>query len=320
MNKQNSLNIIFAGTPDFAAQHLQSLLNSQHNVIAVYTQPDKPAGRGKKLQASPVKQLAEQHQIPVYQPKSLRKPEAQAELAALKADVMVVVAYGLILPQAVLNTPRLGCLNVHGSLLPRWRGAAPIQRAIWAGDAQTGITIMQMDEGLDTGAMLYKVYCDIAIDETSASLYDKLATLAPDALLEVLDNLENGKFVAKPQDNAQSTYADKLSKDEAKLDWNLSAAQLERCIRAFNPWPVSYFTTTDAQGNEQTLKVYRATVLPHVQKTAGTVLQADKNGIQIATTDGVLNLLELQPAGKKPMSAQDLLNGRADWLSVGKQL
>ena len=151
-------------------------------------------------------------------------------------------------------------------------------------------------------------------------MYDKLATLAPDALLEVLDNLENGKFVAKPQDDAQSTYADKLSKDEAKLDWNLSAAQLERCIRAFNPWPVSYFSTTDAQGNEQTLKVYRATVLPHVQKTAGTILQADKNGIQIATTDGVLNLLELQPAGKKPMSAQDLLNGRADWFSVGKQL
>ena len=154
-----SLNIIFAGTPDFAAQHLQAILNSQHNVIAVYTQLDKPAGRGKKLQASPVKQLAEQNNIPVYQPKSLRKEETQSELKALNADVMVVVAYGLILPKAVLDAPRLGCLNVHGSILPRWRGAAPIQRSIWAGDAQTGVTIMQMDEGLDTGDMLHKVYC-----------------------------------------------------------------------------------------------------------------------------------------------------------------
>ena len=161
------LNIIFAGTPDFAAQHLAALLNSHHNIIAVYTQPDKPAGRGKKLQASPVKQLAEQHQIPVYQPKSLRKEDAQAELKALNADVMVVVAYGLILPQAVLDMPRLGCLNVHGSLLPRWRGAAPIQRSIWAGDQQTGVTIMQMDVGLDTGDMLHKVYCDIDAQELS---------------------------------------------------------------------------------------------------------------------------------------------------------
>lgn len=320
MNTQKPLNIIFAGTPDFAAQHLHALLNSPHNVVAVYTQPDKPAGRGKKQQASPVKQLAEQHQLPVYQPKSLRQPEAQAELGALNADVMVVVAYGLILPKAVLDAPRLGCLNVHGSLLPRWRGAAPIQRAIWAGDTQTGVTIMQMDEGLDTGAMLHKVYCDIATDETSASLYQKLAELAPTALLEVLDNLENGKLVAKAQDNGQSNYADKLSKEEAELNWNLPAAQLERCIRAFNPWPISYFSTTDNEGTQQTLKVYRATLLPHVNKPAGTVLRADKTGIQIATANGVLNLLELQPSGKKPMSAQDLLNGRADWFSVGKVL
>ena len=173
------LNIIFAGTPDFAAQHLQALIDSPYNVIAVYTQPDKPAGRGKKLQASPVKQLAEQHQIPVYQPKSLRKPETQAELTALQADVMVVVAYGLILPQAVLDAPTYGCLNVHGSLLPRWRGAAPIQRAIWAGDKQTGVTIMQMDAGLDTGDMLHKVFCDIDLQDTSADLYHKLAEIAP---------------------------------------------------------------------------------------------------------------------------------------------
>ena len=314
------LNIIFAGTPDFAAQHLQALIDSPHNVIAVYTQPDKPAGRGKKLQASPVKQLAEQHQIPVYQPKSLRKPETQAELTALHADVMVVVAYGLILPQAVLDAPTYGCLNVHGSLLPRWRGAAPIQRAIWAGDKQTGVTIMQMDAGLDTGDMLHKVFCDIDLQDTSADLYHKLAEIAPNALIEVLNHLTDGTFTAEPQDDMQSNYAEKLSKEEAKLDWQLSAGQLERNIRAFNPWPMAYLQLTDEQGNPQTLKVYQATVLPSVSQTPGTIISADKNGIQIATADGVLNLLQLQPAGKKPMSAQDLLNGRADWFAVGKVL
>jgi methionyl-tRNA formyltransferase len=314
------LNIIFAGTPDFAAQHLQALIDSPHNVIAVYTQPDKPAGRGKKLQASPVKQLAEQHQIPVYQPKSLRKPETQAELTALHADVMVVVAYGLILPQAVLDAPTYGCLNVHGSLLPRWRGAAPIQRAIWAGDKQTGITIMQMDAGLDTGDMLHKVFFDIDLQDTSADLYHKLAEIAPNALIEVLNHLTDGTFIAEPQDGTQSNYAEKLSKEEAKLDWQLSAAQLERNIRAFNPWPMAYLQLTDEQGNPQTLKVYQATVLPSVSQTPGTIISADKNGIQIATADGVLNLLQLQPAGKKPMSTQDLLNGRADWFAVGKVL
>ncbi|WP_440201826.1 methionyl-tRNA formyltransferase [Actinobacillus pleuropneumoniae] len=315
----SKLNIIFAGTPDFAAQHLQALLDSEHNVIAVYTQPDKPAGRGKKLQASPVKQLAEQHNIPVYQPKYLRKEDAQAELKALNADVMVVVAYGLILPEAVLNAPKYGCLNVHGSLLPRWRGAAPIQRSIWAGDQETGVTIMQMDIGLDTGDMLHKVTTPIAADETSASLYAKLAELAPPALLEVLNGLESQAFKAEKQDEALSNYAEKLSKEEAKLDWNLTACQLERNIRAFNPWPIS-FLTLEVDGVEQSVKVYQANVLPHQAKAAGTVLQADKNGIQIATQEGVLNITQLQPSGKKPMSVQDFLNGRADWFAVGKQL
>lgn len=314
------LNIIFAGTPDFAAQHLQALLASQHRVIAVYTQPDKPAGRGKKLQPSTVKQLALAHNLPIFQPKSLRKEEAQQQLAQLNADVMVVVAYGLILPKAVLAMPRLGCLNVHGSLLPRWRGAAPIQRAIWAGDEQTGVTIMQMDEGLDTGDMLHKVSCEISKDETSASLYQKLATLAPQALIEVLDHLEEGKYPPQAQQNEFSNYAEKLSKEEAKLDWSLPAVQLERCIRAFNPWPISWLQTTDAQGNNQILKVYQATVLPHQNQTVGTVLQANKQGIQIATADGVLNITQLQPAGKKPMAVQDFLNGRSDWFEVGKQL
>lgn len=314
-----NLNIIFAGTPDFAAQHLQALLHSNHNVIAVYTQPDKPAGRGKKLQASPVKQLAEQHNIPVYQPKSLRNAEAQAELQALNADVMVVVAYGLILPKAVLDAPRLGCLNVHGSILPRWRGAAPIQRAIWAGDTQTGVTIMQMNEGLDTGDMLHKVYCDISPTETSASLYHKLAELAPPALIEVLDQLESGKFVPEVQDDSQSNYADKLSKEEAELNWQLPAAQLERNIRAFNPAPVA-FLTLNQNGTEERIKIYAANLLPHQHKPAGTVLAVEKNGIQIATAEGVLNITQLQPSAKKPMSVQDFLNGRADWFKVGAVL
>lgn len=313
------LNIIFAGTPDFAATHLQALLNSEHRVIAVYTQPDKPAGRGKKLQASPVKQLAEAHGIPVFQPKSLRSTEAQAELAALNADVMVVVAYGLILPQAVLDVPRFGCLNVHGSILPRWRGAAPIQRAIWAGDVESGVTIMQMNAGLDTGDMMHKVYTPISPLETSASLYAKLAELAPPALLEVLDNLESGKYAPEKQDETLANYAEKLSKDEAKLDWQLSATQLERNIRAFNPAPVAYLNL-NVNGIEERLKVYQADVLPHQAKPAGTVLAVEKNGIQIATADGVLNLTQLQPAGKKPMSVQDFLNGRAEWFQVGTVL
>lgn len=309
------LNIIFAGTPDFAAQHLQVLLNSEHRVIAVYTQPDKPAGRGKKLQASPVKLLAQQHSIPVYQPKSLRQAEAQAELAALNADVMVVVAYGLILPQAVLDMPRLGCLNVHGSLLPRWRGAAPIQRAIWAGDTQTGVTIMQMDAGLDTGAMLHKIYCEIDPRETSASLYQKLVELAPQALLDVLNGLDAGQFQAVAQDDTQSNYADKINKAEAKLDWEISASQLERNIRAFNPAPIAFLVL-----GEERIKIYQARVLAHQNKPMGTVLAVDKQGIQIATADGVLNIQQLQPAGKKPMSVQDFLNGRADWFKVGEVL
>lgn len=313
------LNIIFAGTPDFAATHLQALLNSEHNVIAVYTQPDKPAGRGKKLQASPVKQLAEAHHIPVYQPKSLRKEEAQAELQALNADVMVVVAYGLILPEAVLKAPKYGCLNVHGSLLPRWRGAAPIQRSIWAGDTETGVTIMQMDIGLDTGDMLHKVTTPILATETSASLYAKLAELAPPALLEVLNDLTSGQFKPEKQQDEQANYAEKLTKEEAKLDWNLTACQLERNIRAFNPAPMAYLTLMVNEVEER-IKVYQAEVLPHQEKTVGTVLAVDKNGIQIATQQGVLNITQLQPAGKKPMSVQDFLNGRGDWFKVGSVL
>lgn len=312
----NKLKLIFAGTPDFAARHLAALLSSGHEVVAVYTQPDKPAGRGQKLTASPVKELALAHDLPVYQPASLRNEAAQTELAALGADLMVVVAYGLILPKAVLDTPRLGCINVHGSLLPRWRGAAPIQRSIWAGDAETGVTIMQMDVGLDTGAMIRKVTCPIASDETSASLYDKLAGLGPQALVDTLDAMAAGDTAAEPQDDALANYAEKLSKEEARIDWSMDAVAIERCIRAFNPWPISWF---DVAG--QTVKVWQAEVVAqdHCQ-AAGTLLKADKQGIEVATGQGVLRLLTLQPPGKKAMSVSDLLNSRRDWFEPGTQL
>ncbi|WP_347254020.1 methionyl-tRNA formyltransferase [Leminorella grimontii] len=310
------LRIIFAGTPDFAARHLDALLSSRHTVVAAFTQPDRPAGRGNRLTPSPVKELALRHQVPVFQPASLRPEENQRLVAELKADVMVVVAYGLILPQAVLDMPPLGCINVHGSLLPRWRGAAPIQRSLWAGDAETGVTIMQMDAGLDTGDMLYKLSCPILAEDTSATLYDKLAELGPHGLLETLEQLASGTAVAQKQDDSQANYAQKLSKEEARLDWTLSAAQLERCIRAFNPWPVSYFTI-----DEQPVKVWAATVInKKITEAPGTIIAADKSGIQIATAEGVLNMTQLQPAGKKAMSAQDILNSRREWFIPGNRI
>lgn len=312
----NKLKLIFAGTPDFAARHLAALLSCDHEVVAVYTQPDKPAGRGQKLTASPVKELALTHNLPVYQPASLRNEEAQAELAALGADLMVVVAYGLILPKVVLDTPRLGCINVHGSLLPRWRGAAPIQRAIWAGDAETGVTIMQMDVGLDTGAMIRKVNCPIGADDTSTSLYDKLAELGPQALVDTINAMAAGETAAEAQDDALANYAQKLSKEEARIDWSMGAAAIERCIRAFNPWPISWFEVAG-----QTIKVWHAEVIAHEHgQHPGTLLKADKQGIDMATGQGILRLLTLQPPGKKAMSVADLLNSRRDWFEPGTQL
>lgn len=310
------LNIIFAGTPDFAARHLQALINSQHNVIGVYTQPDRPAGRGKKLTASPVKELALSHNIPLYQPGSLRKEPAQQELASLNADIMVVVAYGLILPKVVLDTPRLGCINVHGSILPRWRGAAPIQRALWAGDKETGITIMQMDIGLDTGDMLLKTYLPIEDDDTSASLYEKLAKQGPVALLKALEGLASGTLTAQKQNETQANYAEKLTKEEARLDWNKSAKQLWQEVRAFNPWPVSYF---EHQGNA--IKVWQTQVSPTSSSAApGTIISASKKGIDVATGNGVLTLLSMQLPGKKPLSVADILNARGEWFTPNTRL
>ncbi|EKO3497224.1 methionyl-tRNA formyltransferase [Vibrio fluvialis] len=311
-----SLRIVFAGTPDFAARHLAALLSSEHEVIAVYTQPDRPAGRGKKLTASPVKNLALEHNIPVYQPENFKSDEAKQELAALNADIMVVVAYGLLLPKAVLDTPKLGCINVHGSILPRWRGAAPIQRSIWAGDEETGVTIMQMDVGLDTGDMLKIATLPIEASDTSGSMYDKLAELGPQALVECLSDIAQGTAVAVKQDDALANYAQKLSKEEAKIDWTLSAQAIERCVRAFNPWPMSHFAVADNQ-----IKVWQARVeAGSSNQAAGTILKADKTGIYVATGKEILVLESLQIPGKKALPVQDILNARASWFEVGSQL
>ncbi|EKO3519477.1 methionyl-tRNA formyltransferase [Vibrio fluvialis] len=311
-----SLRIVFAGTPDFAARHLAALLSSEHEVIAVYTQPDRPAGRGKKLTASPVKNLALEHNIPVYQPENFKSDEAKQELAALNADIMVVVAYGLLLPKAVLDTPKLGCINVHGSILPRWRGAAPIQRSIWAGDSETGVTIMQMDVGLDTGDMLKIATLPIEASDTSGSMYDKLAELGPQALVECLSDIAQGTAVAVKQDDALANYAQKLSKEEAKIDWTLTAQAIERCVRAFNPWPMSHFAIADNQ-----IKVWQARVeAGSSNQAAGTILKADKTGIYVATGEEILVLESLQIPGKKALPVQDILNARASWFEVGSQL
>ncbi|MEW2741805.1 methionyl-tRNA formyltransferase [Providencia rettgeri] len=306
------LKIIFAGTPDFAAKHLAALLGTRHQIVGVLTRHDKPAGRGKKLTPSPVKVLAEENQLPVFQPISLRDSENQQWIKNQNADLMIVVAYGLILPQAVLDIPRLGCLNVHGSLLPRWRGAAPIQRSIWAGDTETGVTIMQMDAGLDTGDMLYKAICPISTSDTSASLYDKLAITGPEALIHTVEMLSAGQCVAEKQDDSLANYAEKLSKEEARINWQDDAVHIERCIRAFNPWPMSYFMVED-----QLIKVWQAEVFADEHdKQPGTIISADKKGICIATGNGILNITQLQPPGKKAMSAQDILNSRREWFTT----
>lgn len=316
----SSLRIIFAGTNDFAARHLATLINTNNQVIGVFTQPDRPAGRGNHLTESAVKKLTKYYNLPVFQPTSLRTSESQQIIAALRADIMVVVAYGLLLPKEVLELPRLGCINVHCSLLPRWRGAAPIQRALLAGDQKTGISIIQMDTGLDTGALLYQTTCEIRMDDTSATLSDRLAQTGSTALLTTLLKLSsNNRAATVPQDDEFATYAAKISKTEARLNWQLPAVQLERCIRAFNPWPVSYF-----QVNQLRLKVFRASVRSsimeleqHVMPVPGTVLAIDKSGIYIATGDGILQLTLLQQAGKKIMPIQEFINARRLWLRPG---
>jgi methionyl-tRNA formyltransferase len=294
--------IIFAGTPDFAASHLQALVDSGVDVVAVYTQPDRPAGRGRKLQASPVKQIALENEIPVYQPISLRDEAAQAELAALNADLMIVVAYGLILPQVVLDTPRLGCVNVHASILPRWRGAAPIHRALLAGDKETGVTLMQMEAGLDTGPMLAKVFTAIDQNESSGELHDRLAALGSNMLVEQLPALLAGKLTPEIQDDALANYANKLEKTEGKIDWNQPAEEIARQVRGLSPWPVAYTSLDD-----KNVRIWKAEAQADSGQ-AGVLIKADKQGVLIGCGEGSLLIKTIQMPGGRATEAAALLN------------
>ena len=319
------MKIIFAGTPEFAAVALAALLTTEHEIVAVYTQPDRKAGRGQKLSASAVKQLALTHNIPVYQPLHFKSSTeeglaAQAELVALGADVMVVAAYGLILPQVVLDTPKYACLNIHGSLLPRWRGAAPIQRAIATGDTETGVTIMKMAAGLDTGDMLYKTLSPISAEDTSASVQDSLAAQGAEAIVTVLASIETLQQYLdsrEVQDEALTVYAHKLSKAEAKIDWSMDALQIDRNIRAFNPWPVA-FIQLDTEHN---LRVWNST-LSHLnaeQAQVGEIIAIDQHGVHVACANHtVITLTALQWPGGKALNAVQILQTQK--LTIGQIL
>jgi len=300
-----SLRIAFAGTPGFALPALRALLQSAHRVVGVLTQPDRPAGRGRELRASPVKLLALEAALPLSQPATLRSPEGRAALASWTPDLLVVVAYGLILPREVLALPRLGCLNIHGSLLPRWRGAAPIQRALLAGDTETGVTIMQLDEGLDTGPTLLERRHPIGPRDTAGTVHDALAELGAAALLEAIQGLVSGVLVPKAQPVEGVSYAAKIDKAEARIDWSASARQVDRQVRAFNPWPVA-----ETKLENESVRVLRACVADAVAADAlpGCVLGLADDGLRVACGEGVLALQELQRAGKRPVSARDFAN------------
>lgn len=310
------MRLVFAGTPDFAATALKALLETDHEVVGVYSQPDRPSGRGRKLTPSPVKQVALDAGIPVFQPQTLKTPEAREQLTALNADVMVVAAYGLILPRAILDIPRHGCLNIHASLLPRWRGAAPIQRAIAAGDRQTGITIMQMDAGLDTGDMLLKLTTPITESDTGGSLHDRLADLGGDAIIDALAGIIEGTLRPTPQDDAQACYASKLSKEEGQIDWTEDATAINRKIRAFNPWPGTY---TDA--GDLRIRLHESEVIDITSdRHPGTVVARSREGIDIACGLDVLRITRLQLPGSRAQSVNDLINGGKDILMPGQEL
>lgn len=306
------LNIIFAGTPDFAATHLQGILEQgDHQVIAVYSQPDRPAGRGKKLKPSAVKQVALNHNIPVYQPTNFKQPADQQALAELNADLMVVVAYGLLLPKVILDTPRLGCINVHASLLPRWRGAAPIQRAIEAGDRETGVMIMQMDEGLDTGDILLEARCNISATDTGGSLHNKLASIGVPALNKALQQIAEQTITATQQNNKHACYAAKISKQELAIDWQQPATLIERKIRAFNPFPISY-----TRLNGDRIKIWQAS-LNEPSGAAGEIIAANKKSIVVACGESSLSLQMIQLPGGKALDIPAVMNSKADWFTTG---
>jgi methionyl-tRNA formyltransferase len=309
------LDIVFAGTPEFSVPALEALVASSHRVVAVYTQPDRPSGRGQKITMSAVKAAALKHGLRVEQPATLRSPEHVEHLRGFKPDVMVVVAYGLILPQAVLDIPRLGCINIHASLLPRWRGAAPIHRAIEAGDEVTGVTIMRMEAGLDTGPMLLEVRESIRSDDTTASLHDRLAQRGAEALMTALSGIAEHRIQASVQPSEGVTYAAKITKEEARIDWTRSAAEIDRQIRAFNPWPVAQTTLNGAQ-----LRIWNSTAL-HEQSAAspGTIIGTDARGVRVATGDGVLALTRVQLAGRKATSADEFIRGQSlDGIVLGQ--
>lgn len=302
-----NLRLVFAGTPEFTLPSLQALGASKHELLAVYTQPDRPAGRGRKLQPSAVKHWALEHQVPVYQPLNFKSEEALTELAALKPDLLVVIAYGLILPKSVLTLPRLGCINVHASLLPRWRGASPIQQAILVGDKQSGVTIMQMDAGMDTGDKLAEITCPIYPQDTAGTLHDRLALLAVDPLLAIIDALAQGRVRPEVQDSSQATYAGKITKEDAAINWQQTAAEIDCQIRAFNPWPIAY-----TQLEDLTLRIHQASLVNQVfAEPAGTILAIDKKGILVTTGQQALLIERLQFPGGKAMSV-------ADWINAGR--
>jgi len=315
-SQQDKLKIVFAGTPDFAATALQSLLVADLDIAAVYCQPDRPSGRGKKLTPGPVKVKAGAHHLPIEQPVNFKQPSAIERLKAYAPDLMVVVAYGLLLPAEVLAIPRYGCINIHASILPRWRGAAPIQRAIEAGDAQTGVTIMQMDKGLDTGNMLSQRLCPITPADTGQSLHDRLAQLGGEAIVDYLSTFEVD-FKGQAQQDELANYANKLHKQEAEVDWQLPAQTIERKIRAFNAWPIC-FTFVD----DKRLRLWQSSLTENSSdKPIGSVVAASKKGIEVVCGDQrTLLLTQLQPDGGKSMPAQALLNARGDWFKPGALL
>lgn len=310
------MNIVFAGTPHFTLPCLDALAHSEHKLKAIYTQPDRPAGRGHKLQPSPVKVWAETHEIPVYQPLNFKTPEAIDAFSALDPDILIVIAYGLILPRAILAIPRYGCINVHASLLPRWRGASPIQHAILHDDAVSGITLMQMDEGMDTGALFATASCPISNQETAETLHDKLAQLASTPLLTLLDNLSGGHLIPEPQDNQFATYAPKINKEDATIRWQDTAMKIDCQIRAFSPWPIAY-----THANEVTVRIHKARVLDETSNaTPGTIIAINKEGLQVATGQKTLLIERLQFAGGKAMSVSEWLNAKHLQLHINQVL